>query len=206
MVCRGALKKKESKFFSALFVLYYYLDYRTMKGIVLCGAFALLGCAYSFARGGEVDLSVVQNIEVDRYFGTWYEIARLDNAIERGLDRVTAEYLKNPDGTVTIINRGYKQNGKLWSAEGTIRLPAPPVEGKFKAVYFLWFSMTYYILELDTENYSYALVGGPSADNLWILSRTPTLPPEVLGHLLQCARQRGFDVEKLYYCKQAARP
>ena len=61
-------------------------------------------------------------------------------------------------------------------AEGTIRLPPPPVEGKFKAVYFLWFSMTYYILELDTEDYAYALVGSSSPDYLWILSRTPTLP------------------------------
>ena len=177
-----------------------------MKGIILCGAFVLLGFVNSYARGGKVDLSVVQHIEVDRYFGTWYEIARFDNAIERGLDRVTAEYLKNPDGTVTIINRGYKQNGKLWSAEGTIRLPAPPVEGKFKAVYFLWFSMTYYILELDTENYAYALVSTPSADNLWILSRTPALPREVLDRLLQRARERGFDVERLYYCNQMARP
>ena len=173
-----------------------------MKSIVLCGTFVLLGFVCSYARGGEVDLSVVQNIEVDRYFGTWYEIARFDNALERNLDRVTAEYLKNPDGTVTIINRGYKPNGKQWSAEGTIRLPPPPVEGKFKAVYFLWFSMTYYILELDTEDYAYALVGSSSPDYLWILSRTPPLPREVLDRLLQRARERGFDVSRLYYCDQ----
>ena len=62
--------------------------------------------------------------------------------------------------------------------------------------------MTYYILELDTEDYAYALVGSSSPDYLWILSRTPTLPREVLDRLLQRARERGFDVSRLYYCDQ----
>lgn len=162
-------------------------------------------CAWVLLANGIVraekplDLSVVPEIDLDKYYGTWYEVARIDYPLQRGVSNVTAIYLPGPDATIRVIHRGYKQNGKLWQVEGRIKIPPPPVEGRFRAVYYLVYTMEYTILELDTDHYTYALVGSKTADNLWILSRRPTLPQKTLDMLIRRAMERGFDTSRLIF-------
>jgi len=140
----------------------------------------------------------VTGFEVKRYMGTWYEIMRLDHSFERGLDNVTATYTLNPDGTVTVTNRGLDRETCTWDeAEGTARfLESPDVASL--AVTFVWpFSGGYHVIALDRAEYRYALVAGPSRDYLWILARTPDLDPAITDRLLDTARKLDFPVDDL---------
>lgn len=130
--------------------------------------------------------------------GKWYELARLPNSFEKGLDRVTAEYSLNPNGTVKVVNSGYKADGSFKVANGKGKTTSNP--GVLKVSFFWIFYAQYRIFVLD-PNYQYALVGSNSAKYLWILSRTPTMPQEQLNELIDEAQKRGFDTSKLIFPK-----
>lgn len=167
---------------------------------LLTGLFmlTLAGCT-SMPKGVEP----VSGFELQRYLGTWYEIARLDHSFERGLDNVTAEYSLRDDGGVRVINRGYSATEERWKeAEGKAYLVDSADTGHLKVSFFGPFYGAYVILALDKDNYRYSLVSGPDRDYLWILSRTPTLPDEVMNKLLDKAREEGFPVDELIYVKQ----
>lgn len=140
------------------------------------------------------------NFELEKYLGTWYEIARFDHKFERGLDSVTATYLIRPDGKIKVLNQGYK-NGQLKTAEGKAKLVSPETPRRLKVAFFLFFYAPYNILELD-EDYTYALIGSETDDYLWILSRTPQMDAETYKMLLQKAEERGYDTSKLIEVKQ----
>jgi len=159
-----------------------------------------------FASAGEkaLDKTTVNKLDLKRYMGKWYEIARFDHRFERGLIGSTAEYKLLPNGDVQVINRGYEGSfkGKLETAEGKAKLPDPSEPGKLKVSFFLWFYGEYNVLELDSVNYSYALIGSSSDKYLWILSRTPQLPEVTKKLLLEKAQKRGYDTSKLIWVKQ----
>lgn len=149
---------------------------------------------------------VVQDFSLERYLGTWYEIARLDHPFERGLSHVQAEYSMREDGGVRVINKGYKDQESAWdSAEGKAYFVEQPNIGKLKVSFFGPFYGAYNIIELD-PNYQYALVVGPDTDYLWILSRTPELGQEVLQRLLAKASVLGFATDQLIYPEQGEMP
>ena len=149
------------------------------------------------------NLSPVSGFELDRYLGRWYEIARLDHSFERGLNRVTADYSLRDDGGVKVINRGYSpRDGRWQEAEGRAYFVKSPDLGFLKVSFFGPFYGSYVILELDS-NYQYALVAGPSRSYLWILARTPQLPPDVITALTAKARAMGFAVDQLIFPEQA---
>lgn len=152
----------------------------------------------------KIDLTTVKQVDLNRYMGTWYEIARFDHSFERGLVGVTATYTLLPDNKIRVINKGYKNtlSGKESVAKGKAKVPDPNEPGKLKVSFFLWFYADYYILELDEENYSYALIGSSSDKYLWILSRTPILPESTLNRLLEKARKRGYDTDNLIFVPQ----
>lgn len=143
-------------------------------------------------------------LDVKKYMGLWYEIARYDHWFERGLVGVTAHYSLNADGTIKVINSGYKQtlNGNKKTAVGHAKMPDKNIPRHLRVSFFLWFYSDYNILELDQENYNYVLVGSSSDKYLWILSRTPTISPEKLDHLLELAQKRGYDTNKLIMTPQ----
>ena len=148
----------------------------------------------------KVDTHVVKELELTRYMGKWYEVARFDHRFERGLDRVTAVYSLCDDGKIEVINSGYK-DGRLHEARGKAKMPDPDEPGKLKVSFFWFFYSDYFILELD-EEYSSVLIGSSSDKYLWILSRTPKLPDNKLKKLLTKAVNRGYDTGKLIYINQ----
>jgi lipocalin len=152
----------------------------------------------------ENTIETVRGVDINRYLGQWYEIARFDHFFERGMVGVTAYYSLNDDGTIQVVNSGYKCSffGKFKSVQGKAHVPDPADAGKLRVSFFLWFYSDYYILELDEENYSYALVGSSSDKYLWILSRTPVLDRSIVKDLLHKAKHRGYDVSKLIWVKQ----
>ena len=123
--------------------------------------------------------------------GLWYEIARYENRFEHGLVDVTATYTLRPDGLIRVENRGCKRNSPYdicKTANGHAKIPDPAQPGKLKVSFFLNFYSDYYVLELDEENYNYALVGSSTDKYLWILSRTPQLPEDIKKKLVTAMR------------------
>ena len=144
---------------------------------------------------------VVKPFQLDRYLGTWYEVARLDHGFERGLNRVTATYSLRDDGGVRVINRGQDEQGEWREAEGRAYFVGDSDEGRLKVSFFGPFYGGYHIIALDSD-YRWSLVAGPSRDYLWILSRTPTISPEMKQQMLDVATRQGFDVAKLVWVEQ----
>ena len=168
--------------------------------LVIIFLISLQGCRSE--QPENIDMSTIEKLDLNRYMGKWYEIARFDHSFERGLEAVTATYSLRPDGKIAVINQGYKNgvNGKLKVANGKARQPDPDDPGKLEVAFFLFFYADYFILELG-ENYMWALIGSSSAKYLWILSRTPVLDDNTTREILGKARERGYDTSKLIWVK-----
>lgn len=149
----------------------------------------------------KLDTSTVKNLDLKRYLGKWYEIARFDHRFERGLQGVTATYSMRDDGKIKVLNQGYKNglNGERSTAKGKAKTTDEP--GKLKVAFFLFFYADYFVMELD-DDYQWALIGSSSDKYLWILSRTPQLEESTKNHILEKARQRGYDISKLIWVDQ----
>lgn len=168
--------------------------------LAIFGLLLLAGCL-----GMPATVQPVGNFQLDRYLGKWYEIARLDHSFERNMDQVTAQYDLNSDGTVAVINRGFLRTEGIWKeARGKAKFVGSPSEGYLKVSFFGPFYGSYVIFALDHEAYQYAFISGPNADYLWLLSRTPTVRPEVLRKFLELAKEKGFDTEKVIHVRQGS--
>lgn len=162
--------------------------------LTLLSSLLLLGCT-----GKPKLVKPVSAFELNRYLGTWYEIARLDHSFERGLNQITAEYSLNEDGSVKVVNRGWKEEEGQWSeALGKAKFVGDSEKGHLKVSFFGPFYGSYIIFHLEPD-YSTALISGPNLDYFWILSRTPTLEDEELERLKKIASQVGFDTNSLLY-------
>lgn len=140
----------------------------------------------------------VGEFEADRYLGKWYEIARLDHSFEKGLSRVTAEYILQDDGSIKVINRGYDSGEGEWSvAEGRAVFVQDESVAHLKVSFFGPFYASYIIFELDKAGYEYAFITGYDRDYLWFLSRTPDVSEEALARFKDVALKAGFDLEEL---------
>lgn len=148
------------------------------------------------------NVKVIDDFDVNRYLGTWYEIARLDHSFERGLNYTTATYSLRDDGGIKVVNRGFNSEKNQWKeSEGKGYFTGSPNRAALKVSFFGPFYGGYNVIALDKQ-YQYALVCGPNRDYLWILSRTPQLNESVKQQLLEQAKQNGFDVDKLIWVKQ----
>ncbi len=146
----------------------------------------------------------VTGFQLDRYLGTWHEIARLDHSFERGLTDVSATYSRRPDGGVDVLNRGFTAAKGQWKeARGRAYFLDRPEVGSLKVSFFGPFYGGYHVFALDRD-YRWALVAGYSHDYLWILARERQLPPAVLEDLLARARTAGFATEALIFPGGAA--
>lgn len=138
------------------------------------------------------------HVDLERYAGTWHEIARFPNWFQRGCaSNVTATYTSKPDGTIQVDNRCVDQNGGTKQSVGTARAVPGSNGSKLKVSFFWPFTGDYWILDLDEENYDWALVGSPSRDYLWILARDKSLPEATYERIVASAVAKGFDVKKL---------
>ena len=140
----------------------------------------------------------VNNFDLSRYLGNWFEIARLDHSFERGLSHVSATYTLREDGGVNVLNRGYNHKKKEWKeARGKAYFVESPDIGQLKVSFFGPFYGGYNIIALDQDNYDYAMVCGPNREYLWILARQPRLAESISNRLIVQAKQLGFDTEQL---------
>lgn len=145
----------------------------------------------------------VSNFELNKYLGKWYEVARLDHSFERGLNQVSAEYNLRKDGGVSVRNRGFSSDNNEWNeASGKAYFVNKPNEGYLKVSFFGPFYGSYIIFWLDKVSYHYAFVSGPNKDYLWLLSRTPTVEPEVMEKFISLSKALGFDTSKLIFVRQ----
>lgn len=152
--------------------------------------------------------TTVGQVDLSRYAGTWYEIARFPNSFQDGpgrrCDDATATYTPRPDGTVRVLNRcrDTANGGAERRAEGVAR-PATPGSDRLRVSFFWPFSGDYWVIGLDPQ-YRWAVVGAPGRDQLWILSRTPAMPLGAYSVALEIAREEGFRVSRLVTTPQSA--
>lgn len=170
-----------------------------MKNIRLLMIFSVL-LVFSCTKTNSqmIDQTTVKELDLNRYLGTWYEIARFPHSFEKNLVGVTATYSLRDDGKIEVLNQGYKNtlDGEKSKAVGKAKIPNKLEPGKLKVSFFWIFYADYYVLELD-ENYQYAMIGSSSDKYFWILSRTPKMDPVIYEMLLEKARKRGYNLAKL---------
>jgi apolipoprotein D and lipocalin family protein len=141
----------------------------------------------------------IDNFELNRYLGDWYEIARLDHSFERGLEAVKAEYSLRDDGGIRVINSGRDSKTQVaQQAEGRAYFVEEPNLGHLKVSFFGPFFGSYVIFELD-ENYQYAFIAGNNRDYLWLLARTPEVSEELIDQFISRASLLGFDTSQLIF-------
>lgn len=170
---------------------------RLLAALLLCGLLA--ACSSSPPDG----LTVVDDFDINRYTGRWYEIARLDHRFERGLSDVTAEYTLQDDNSVSVVNRGYNSEEQQWEeADGRAKFVGDPTQGSLKVSFFGPFYGGYHIIALDQDNYQWAMISGPSRDYLWILAREPELDSSVYDALTEQASNSGFATDELIVVDQ----
>lgn len=174
---------------------------RTSIALILVLVSMILNGGCQPEKEMKINIETVKSLDLNRYLGKWYEIARFDHRFERGLVGATATYSMRDDGKIKVLNQGYKNalNGELSVAEGKAKLTGDP--GKLKVSFFWIFYADYFVLELDDE-YQWALIGSSSEKYLWILSRTPQLDDQTKGLILKKAEKRGYDISKLIWVEQ----
>lgn len=161
--------------------------------------FVLLTSCLSVPEG----IAPVNNFELDRYLGHWYEIARLNHSFEKDLEAVTAEYSVREDGGIRVINSGRNiYSGEIQQAEGRAYFVNDPAIGHLKVSFFGPFFGSYVIFELDQEDYQYAFIAGNTTDYLWLLSRSPRVSLKLLEQFKERATELGFDLQELILVTQ----
>ena len=165
--------------------------------------FVLIAALLSGCTGIPNGVTAIDDFEINRYQGTWYEIARLDHRFERGLNNISATYTLRDDGGVNVLNKGWNQADSEWEqAEGKAYFVEQPDKGRLKVSFFGPFYGGYNIIELDKKDYAYSMVAGPDRSYFWILSRTRQLPIATLEALIEKAKQLGFATDKLIFVNQ----
>ena len=168
-----------------------------MKRIIVIMLLSLIFTGCSSIPSG---VQAVGNFDVNRYQGTWYEIARLDHIFERGLSNVSATYTLRDDSGINVLNKGFDKNSGQWKQiEGKAYFVKDKNIGRLKVTFFWPFSGGYNVISLDHENYSYAMVCGPNRSYLWILAREKTLSRSVINQLTKTAKKLGFKTDNLIF-------
>jgi apolipoprotein D and lipocalin family protein len=168
-------------------------------GIFVLTLICLLGAAAAPAvRAAEQPLEVVPRVDLQRYLGTWYEIATIPQKFQKGCVGVTAHYALRPDGAIDVANvcRKGTLDGKVTSVRGKAWVVDKTTNAKLKVRFFWPFAGDYWIIELDPD-YRWAVVGHPGRTYYWILSRTPQMDPALYEELLRRAAAKGYDTTRI---------
>lgn len=143
----------------------------------------------------------VNPFDINKYLGTWYEIARFDSRFEKDLDNAMAQYSLNDDGSVNVVNSGYNFKKNKWvSVNGKARFRGDKDTAALKVSFFGPFYAGYNVVAL--EDYRYALVAGKNTDYLWILSREKEIPENIKQSFIRKAQEIGYDTSGLIWVKQ----
>jgi apolipoprotein D and lipocalin family protein len=172
-----------------------YHSYTTLIQRVLLSLVLLLQACVSVPAS----IQPVARFDLNRYLGVWYEIARIDNRFEHGLEQVTATYTQRKDGLIQVENSGIKsKNGKRKTALGKAKAIKDPTIGHLEVSFFGPFYGSYIVFHLE-EDYSVALVCGSNKGYCWILARKPVLSQQELAKYHQILQEKGFDLKKFIY-------
>jgi len=165
--------------------------------VLLLGALLLAACAGPTYRDPDFAIDSVSRLDVGRYMGRWYEVARYPNRFEEDCVAVTAEYALNADGTVAVTNTCRKGgfDGPTEVAEGTARVTAPG-QLKVKFVDWLPFEGDYWVLYVSPD-YRLAVVGNPGGSTGWVLARDPHPAPGLLDRGFEALRKNGYDPSRI---------
>ena len=167
----------------------------TNKSVLVIAASALFCSCLSATHAPLPPLEVVSHVELSRYTGTWYEIARYPNSFQKDCIHSSAVYKLKADGTVSVLNSCQKK-GAMKTSEGKARVVDPITNAKLKVSFFWPFSGDYWIIDLG-EDYDYAVVSEPRRKYLWILARDPQMDDRLYAEILQRLREKGFDIRIL---------
>ncbi len=177
-----------------------------MKGTIV--SHALLACLLSLpfpaASGETIAHEPGVQVDLERYMGRWYEIARLPMWFQRGCVKSWATYTLTGSGTVHVVNECVMERGARKSAEGTATVVDKTTNSRLEVVFDNWFSRLlpflargkYWIFYIDAD-YRHAIVGHPNRKYLWILARSPEIDEETYRALVETARRLGFDTQRL---------
>jgi apolipoprotein D and lipocalin family protein len=158
-------------------------------------AVAVAGLLLGFrsAAAAHAPLQTVERVDLSRYAGVWYEIARYPNRFQRGCVGSMASYRLRDDGEVEVINSCRSdEDGSLRQVKGRAWSVDPAGNARLKVSFFWPFRGDYWIMELGPE-YDYAVVGTPNRKYLWVLSRTPVMDDALYGAIMERVRAQGFD-------------
>ena len=164
----------------------------------------ILAVLLTACMGVPDNVKIIEKVDANQYMGTWFEIARLDQSFERGLEKISATYSLKDDGGIKVLNRGFNVAKNKWKeAEGKAYFVDPPNAdktntGKLKVSFFGPFYGAYNIIALDA-NYQHVMICGPNKSYLWILSRTPKLAAPTKLKLIAQAKSLGFATDQLIY-------
>ena len=156
---------------------------------------------------GMEPVKLVEEVDVERYLGRWYEIARYQTRFEKDIVGATAEYSLREDGRIQVVNSGFKKNldGDYTEVRAVAWVPDPDITAALKVRFFGLFAADYMIIGLDDTNYDWAIVGNNSRNFLWFLSRTPEIDESLYKKMSDIARSEGFSIEALYRVPQKLR-
>lgn len=146
-------------------------------------------------------LKTVDSVNINKYLGTWYEIARYEHFFEKGCKNVTANYSLNEDNSLKVVNKCTKIDTNKKSSATGIAYATNESNSKLKVSFFRPFYGDYWVLMLD-DSYKYAVIGTPSREYLWILSRTPKLDKNITNKILEKLPKLGFATNKLIWTIQ----
>lgn len=179
-----------------------------LKNLLLGGAVLVAGSALGtllvFKNRKTIPdgVTAIDNFDLHRYLGKWYEIARFDFFYERDMDFVTADYSLNEDGSVQVVNRGFNtKKRKFQTSVGRAEFVGDSNQAKLQVSFFGPFYSGYNVIAIDPE-YKYALVSGRNRDYLWFLSREREMPQDILENYLELAHSLGYDISKLVWTAQ----
>ncbi len=170
------------------------------RGVIsLCGLVFVAGCALTTTERLRLPpLETVAHVELSRYLGTWYEIANFPQSFQRGCTATTATYTLRSDGDIDVLNRCREGSldGEEKSALGRARVVEHSAGAKLEVTFFRPFWGDYWIIDL-AEDYSYAVVGHPGRDYLWILARTPTMTEATYLGIVARLQAQDYETSRL---------
>lgn len=147
-------------------------------------------------------LTTVSSVDLNRYVGKWYEIARYPNRFQKKCaGNVTANYKIKENGNIEVVNACQKESGEMMTATGKAKIVDKTTNAKLKVSFFWIFYGAYWIIDLDPD-YKYAVVSEPGRNYLWILSRTPQIDDETYKKIVKGIEEKGLDTSKIVKTKQ----
>ena len=186
-----------------------FLHSRALLFSILGALLLVLGSSQATAQQSDQAVKTIASLDVPRYLGTWYEIAKFPNWFQKKcVSNTKAVYTAKPDGNLRVLNSCKTAGGETSEAEGLARQigakDSPKLEVRFAPEWLSFLPLVwgdYWVIDLDSQ-YQVAAVSDPRREYLWVLSRTPQLDPKVYADLLQRLKQQQFDIQKLELTSQ----